>query len=62
MPEDLTSKYTKLENIYIYSEYLPAGHHQFLIYHDERFFSHSFFLELSNKDHFTDFPQAQKLK
>ena len=40
------------ERPFIYSEFLPAGHHQFVIYDPEhdQFYMHDFFLDINKEE------------
>lgn len=47
------------EGLFVFSEHLPAGHHQFIIYNpvDKEFYEHDFVLDLNSKDVYNDFPK-----
>ena len=57
------SEKQKPDNDYfVYAAYLPAGHHQFIIYNplDDTFWTHDFVLELNKRELFTDFPRNKE--
>lgn len=60
-PPDLAQKVPDDQH-FIYCEYLPAGHHQFIIYDplSDEFFTHDFILGMNSKDVFTDFPRKEE--